>query len=84
MLLTCGDHHTFFFFFAGFIIIELEPHQSATLLRLTRRDVFTMFFTRVWRDESSANRSLVTLSLDICSGKSLTNMQNRSGPCTEP
>ena len=57
---------TIFFVFAGCIIIELEPHQSATLLRLPWRDVSTncMFVSRVRRDESSANRSLLTLSFD--------------------
>ena len=74
------------FVFAGCTIIELEPHQSATSLRLPWRDVSTncMFFPRIWRDESSANRSLLTLSFDICSCRSLMNMQNRSGPSTEP
>ena len=69
---------TILFVFAGCIITELEPHQSATSLRLPWRDVSTncMFFPRVWRDESSANRSLLTLSFDIRSGKSLMNMQN--------
>ena len=77
---------TILFVFGGCIIIELEPHQSATLLRLPWRDVSTncMFFPRVLRDETSADRSLLTLSFDICSGKSLMNMQNRSGLSTEP
>ena len=81
MFLTCGNHHAFCF--AG-CIIELEPHQSATSLKLPWRDVSTncMLFPRVWRDGSSANRSSLTLSFDICSGKSLKNMQNRSGPST--
>ena len=42
---------TILFVFAGCIITELEPHQSATSLRLPWRDVSTicMFFPRVWR-----------------------------------
>ena len=85
MCLTCSNHHTFFVF-AGCIIIALEPHQSTTSLRLPWRDVSSncMFFPRIWRDESSANRSLLTLLFNIYSGKSLMNMQNRSGPSTEP
>ena len=77
---------TILFVFARCIIIELEPHQSATSLRLPWRDVSTncMIFPRVWRDESSAKGSLLTLSFDICSGKSLMNKQNRSGPSIEP
>ena len=77
---------TILFVFAGCIIIELELHQSSTSLRLLWRDVSThcMFFPRVLRDESPTNRSLLTLSFDVCSGKSLMNMQNRSGPSTEP
>ena len=39
----------------------LVSHQSDITLRLPWRDVSTdcMFFPRVWRDESSANRSLL-------------------------
>ena len=75
----------YFFVFAGCMIIKLEPLQSATSLMLPWRDVSTncIFFLQVWRNESSANRSL-TLSFDLCSGKSLMNMQNRSCPSTEP
>ena len=74
------------FVFAGFIIIELESHHSATLLKLLWRDISIncVFFPLVWRDKSSANKLLLTLSFDVCSGKSLMNMQNRSGPSTEP
>ena len=44
----------------------------------------SMLFRLVWRDESSANKPLLTLWFDVCSGRSLMNMQNRSGPSTEP
>ena len=42
-----------------------------------------MIFPLVWGDESSTNKSLLTLLIDVCSGMSLMNMQNRSGPSTE-
>ena len=29
-------------------------------------------------------KSLLTLSFDVCNEKPLMNMQNRTGPCTEP
>ena len=59
MLLTCDNHHTFVF--AGCIIKELEKHLSATTLRLAWGDVSAnyMIFPLVWRDESSADKSLL-------------------------
>ena len=77
---------TILFVFAGCIIISSESYQSATSLRLPWRAVSTncIFFPLVWRDKSSANKLLLTLSFDMCSGKSLMNMQNRSGLNTEP
>ena len=78
------------FVFPRCIITEFVSHQSAASWRLALRvgvgavSIHRMFFPLVWRGESSANYSLLTLSFDICSGRSLTKMQNRSGPSTEP
>ena len=78
------------FVFPGCIITEFVSHQSAASWRLALGvwvgdvSIHRMFFPLVWRNESSANNSLLTLSFDICSGRSLVKMQNRSGPSTEP
>ena len=66
------------FVFAGRIIIALVSRQSDTSLGLPWRDVPTDC-PLVWRDESPAKRSSLTSLSDICNGRSLMNIQNRSG-----
>ena len=66
MLLACDNHHAFFLSSPGCIIIDLESHQFTVSLNRHWSDasINSMYsFIMIWSDRSSANRSLLTLSL---------------------